>query len=308
MADTFGQLWNRVLLYAPGTPVPLAQQFVKDAYRRVIASHLWSELFREGEQTIPTWYSTGTADCAEGDAVVTGSGTTWTSDMVGRQFHITNRGYYTILSVTSATELTLDRVWEGDSVAGSTYEIAQLYVEFPTDFWALDDIRDTTRNWRLRRRYHQQNYLDLVDPRRTSVGAPALYVDAPPRIDPTTGASYPRVEFWPKIAGGTQLLYRYIKKEEFSGLSTQKTLDMIRGEAVEWGALSDLALWPGTDERKNLFFNPELHKTYKDRAEEAIHHSEMADLERQQRLLIISDDSTGLPADARFLQEHGIPF
>jgi hypothetical protein len=122
------------------------------------------------------------------------------------------------------------------------------------------------------------------------------------------GKSYPRLEFWPKIAGGTHLLYRYVRKEEFSGLSTQAHLDMIRPEAILWSALADLSLWPGTDERPNKFFNVDLHKKYNDMAEDAIHASEMADLERAQRLVIHGDEMTGLPADAKFLQEHGIPF
>lgn len=76
-------------------------------------------------------YSTGTALCTTADATVTGTGTTWTSAMVGRWFTITDttkagQGYwYRVASVTSATELELDRFWNAATITTSAYRIGE---------------------------------------------------------------------------------------------------------------------------------------------------------------------------------------
>jgi hypothetical protein len=79
-------------------------------------------------------YTTGTITTTSGNTI-TGSGTTWTSQMAGRWIQITDSntantgdGYwYQILSVASTTSLTLVKAYAGTAIsAGSaTYTIAQ---------------------------------------------------------------------------------------------------------------------------------------------------------------------------------------
>lgn len=82
-------------------------------------------------------YTTGTITTAtNGSASIVGSGTSWTSQMVGRMLRITqsntaNTGddrWYEIASVESATALTLVKTYAGNSIsAGSaTYTIGQV--------------------------------------------------------------------------------------------------------------------------------------------------------------------------------------
>jgi hypothetical protein len=303
--ETFGQIWNKVLLYAPGTPVALVQQFVRNAYNRVLGAHMWSELFQDGEKVIATEYSTGTVAVTNGSASITGSGTTWTSAMTGRQIKFDDadgQPYYTFTYV-SATSGTLDRSYQGATDTSTTYSIGEYYVEFPSDLVALDDIRDIDANWRLRRQFHQQNYLDFVDPKRSNEGSPVLYVAAPPKV--SSGISTPRFEFWPRIPEGTHIVYRYVKDSTLSA-NTDYPLVTIRPEALIYGALADLCLWPGSKEDPNQYFNLELHKKYSDMADDAIHDSEMDDLERSQRMLTYDDNQVGYPSDASFIQAHGL--
>lgn len=82
-------------------------------------------------------YTTGTiTTIANGGTVVTGSGTTWTNQMVGRYIRITmvdtaNTGdgqWYEISAVSSATSLTLVRAYGGNaiSVGTASYIIGQM--------------------------------------------------------------------------------------------------------------------------------------------------------------------------------------
>lgn len=304
--ETFGQIWNKLLLYAPGTPVPLAQQFVKNAYRKVLRMHYWSELLKEGQIVVGDEYSTGTVALTHGSATATITTGAWT-DLENRTVRFSSYpDTYTITAVggTSDEIATLDRVYEGEDAAAATFLVADYYVEFPADLLIFDDIRDYNSNWRLARQMHQLNYLDRIDARRVSVGRPVYYVAAPPRI--TAGVSYPRLEFWPRPSAGTILIYRYYEQPELTSNSSTPIL-MLEPEALVFGALAELALWPGTVERPNPYFSLDLHKQYNGLFEDKVHQCEMKDLEVSQRMLIYDDSTYGVPLDANWLQSHGIP-
>lgn len=109
-------------------------------------------------------YTTGTiVSIAQNDTVLTGSGTTWTADMVGRYIQITettaaNGGdnmWYQIGSYTSATVLGLLKPYEGTSIsAGSaSYVIGQCSV-IPEAYDIAIVYRSAALYW--------QNQLDLV--------------------------------------------------------------------------------------------------------------------------------------------------
>jgi hypothetical protein len=71
-------------------------------------------------------YFDGTISTTQNDATVTGSGTTFTADMVGRWFRAGTGGqWYKITSFTSTTSIELETVFEESSVSGSGYLIAQ---------------------------------------------------------------------------------------------------------------------------------------------------------------------------------------
>lgn len=76
-------------------------------------------------------YSTGTITCARGGTSVTGSGTTWTSNVAPGQFVLRNNGstfrYLGVVkSVNSNTSITLEDVSIGDAPASSNYLITSL--------------------------------------------------------------------------------------------------------------------------------------------------------------------------------------
>ena len=75
-------------------------------------------------------YTTGTITVTNGDATVTGSGTTFTAAMIGRQLRATTSNqdaiWYRIDSVTDGTHLELENVYGGTTGAGLSYIIGEL--------------------------------------------------------------------------------------------------------------------------------------------------------------------------------------
>lgn len=81
-------------------------------------------------------YAEGTVALTNGSSTVTGTGTTWTSDMVGSVFAIQSlNSPYRISSVESTTSITLDANWSGESISGEGYVIAQDRYDLPSDFY-----------------------------------------------------------------------------------------------------------------------------------------------------------------------------
>lgn len=76
-------------------------------------------------------YDTGTVSINSGSANVTGSGTTFAADMVGRYLKLTDDGtdrlWYRIKTFTSTTAIVLENVYEGSSNAsGVAYVISEM--------------------------------------------------------------------------------------------------------------------------------------------------------------------------------------
>ena len=74
-------------------------------------------------------YTTGTVAVTEDSATVTGTGTTFTANMVGRWFQVTTNTkdsyWYRITSYTSATVVTLESVYEGATGTTLSYKIGE---------------------------------------------------------------------------------------------------------------------------------------------------------------------------------------
>lgn len=95
-------------------------------------------------------YDTGTVTVAKGSRDVTGSGTSWTSDMIGRAFSLKAvGGVYRIGSVTSGTTMKLEEPWAGDARSAESHIIAQDRYELPSDY--SDQISVVLEGMNIRR-------------------------------------------------------------------------------------------------------------------------------------------------------------
>ncbi len=95
-------------------------------------------------------YTTGTIDVTEGATTVTGTDTVWTSAMEGRKIKVSGgSAVFTVDSVTSATELELDREYSGDTDTGLGYIIWQETYNLPSDIMFLKAIRNAATSTTL---------------------------------------------------------------------------------------------------------------------------------------------------------------
>lgn len=86
----------------------------------------WKWLLDESFITTVAPDTTGTASVAKGSKSVTGSGTSWTSAMVGRKIRFNGENaYYRISAVGSGTAITLEAPYQGTTDADATLSIYQ---------------------------------------------------------------------------------------------------------------------------------------------------------------------------------------
>lgn len=81
-------------------------------------------------------YTTGTITVTEGSQAVTGSGTTFTSKMVGQYLQVTDGtdgNWYRVSEFSSATSLTLENYYQGTSGGSKAYRIGQA-IDFPEEY------------------------------------------------------------------------------------------------------------------------------------------------------------------------------
>lgn len=308
--ETYQQLWKRLLIYAPGCPLPLAQEFINTAYSRALAAWKWSQLRKDSEFTIPALYNTGTVTVTNGSAIVTGAGgANWTSAYVNRQFYIGGIApFYDILSVDGSTQLTLSRPFNGAAGSGLAYSISVIYQEMPSDFLQLEVIRDIVLNWKLHL-WVNQDLLDAWDSKRTVAGTPWIASAAMPRVPGGGAANVSRVELWPKVLPGPKYYaYRYEAKPLLLSDPDDRPIFPIRGDTIRHGALAELAQWPGTAKAPNPYFNLNLANKHEMSFQEGLMEAIREDNEFCNTQVRYVDETAfpWAPIDAQFWQQHAL--
>lgn len=123
--------------------VPDFISIINQKCRELSKKRRWRHYITLDTITVLAAYSTGTVSMTEGSGTVTGSGTTFTSAMVGRTFRAANgQGIYTITAYASATSITISPVWPHDSVSDETFQIYDDTYDFPANFQSLLEAKD----------------------------------------------------------------------------------------------------------------------------------------------------------------------
>lgn len=172
--DDFNTLSNRLLSRCPAVGILLAGQLINDSWHILQSRRMWSWRRRNNIIAPPALYNTGTAstNVSTGNpTLITGSGTTWTPQMVGQQIRIGGLlyPYYTIVAWISATQILIDQPWAGPDVSNQPYTILQIYYPVPPDFgyfYEVVSIKDGYKLWTNM----TEDDLALLDPQRTNVG------------------------------------------------------------------------------------------------------------------------------------------
>ena len=170
MSVSFQEICGKVHLRCPDASQFLVEDWVRTAFEEIAHSKRWSWLYGFGQFLMPALYNTGTVAVTRSSTIVVGTGTVWTTAMVGRQFRTgTNTPIYTIQQVLNATSLVLDSVWGGSTATLQGYRIYQCYVTPPSDFQAFITVWDPNFNWQLIPDF-SQNQLNAADAQRANTG------------------------------------------------------------------------------------------------------------------------------------------
>lgn len=282
--------------------MPLAQEFVNRAYSTVLSYGFWLGTYKDSGFFIPASYNTGTVQVVQGSAVVLGTGTTWTSAMVGRQFLLGPIApFYDILSVDSPTQITLASPFIGASATLQPYAIQLRLVTCPSDFMNFVSVVDPVNNWQLNLNYTQEK-IDKWDARRTVGGTPRVLAGA---TQTTTGLL--RYEIWPQTQTNVSYPFRYRNILPLLSAASDRPIFPIRGDVLRDGALAELCLWPGLATAPNPYYNLQQHKMMMEKFWKGIYALELENQNQSQTAVDYTLDS-GLPyapIDANYIQSHG---
>jgi hypothetical protein len=263
--ETFGDCWRRVRLHAPDSPFGLVKEWTQHAYEDLVRRRPWS--FARVHAMLPVQASrlasvTFTAYSTTATAV---AGTFSQSD-VGMQLRQSTLTLpiYTVNAVDpTGAILTLDMPYADPLTSlpllatPSSCTVINLYQTMPADFGAFLLIIDPYLQ-RLIPWWYTQEDLARLDPARFSTDTnPRVLVSRQLSTVPATLGQV-QYEWWPGPTTALQFPYYYRRQAQLLA-DTDPLLGVVTARVLEVGALARCAAWPGTNERKNPYFNLPLH-------------------------------------------------
>ena len=213
-------------------------RWINQACRYVAYKFPWST--REFEQRVSTVapYSTGTATFTLGSATVTGSGTTWTTAMVGRKIALSvGAPYYRISAFTSTTSITIADVYAEATSSGSAYSIFQDEYDADTTTHSLLDGQVFRGTWTGPLVVVDQPPFDRYTFAGWSTGTPVVGA-----IVTSTTVGSARVRLSPVPDGVYRIVLRGLKKwvdmtgdsETYASSLPEDVEELILDRALRW--------------------------------------------------------------------------
>jgi hypothetical protein len=215
LARTWGQIRLELRQQFPSIHIDLLSSWIQQAYESILDSRPWEALRAFGVLTTVAPYSTGTASFTNGSQTVTGAGTAWTSAMDGRKIRLAGlEETYTIMTVDSATQASIDRPYSGDSLAGAAYEILQ-------DEYTLDAGVKTVLTLSPPYMDPQAPSTAPRDMSRCIVSVPSMWW---PIEDQQGTPTVRRVQLWPVPDAAYSIQYEYaVAVTGFDGSNTHES-------------------------------------------------------------------------------------
>lgn len=273
-AQSFRDVWNKVLLHAPTVPPALAQSWVQDAYDKLIANRHWAWTRRQTTLTTQASRSV-TVNFQLASSTITSAGLFVASD-AGRQIRAGQSFIYTIDTVIDASNALLTQAYPEESGAKAA-TISDIYLVMPADFRSFETVLDMVNSrpvcWWI-----SKDRLDLYDPGRLAADT-RLRVLAAYQIS-QRAATLGRVQYeaWPHPTGAATYVMNYFVRTDtlandvqFQGVLATYT------KALETYALAEAARWPGTPDQKNPYFNLPLSKLLHEEFAEAFKDLDLLD-------------------------------
>lgn len=194
----FGQMIGWVCNEANPNYLAVAPTQINGIVRRILSLKTWYGTWIKGQAVCPQAVSTGQATVTLGSNTITGTGTSWDINLVGRQFRVgLNNPIYTIIDVNPVTQtLTIELPWGGPFPPGVTtqttgYNIVQMYYNIGPNIKYIKTMVNVMLGYKMRLNW-TQDLLNKLDPWRIWVNFPCAIAPLP--ADPN--GNY-LVEMWP---------------------------------------------------------------------------------------------------------------
>lgn len=298
--DTFGQAWRAVKAHCPIAPPALIQFWVQKAWESIEDRRPWSWLRTQTEFTVND-AKTGTCNVTKGSTSVSGGTLAYSATDVGRQFRVDFGTIYTITAATSGA-YTLDMPYASSSTTGASGKVMDAYLTMPQNFRRFISVVDLPNAFQLRH-WITEEELSRWDPQRSSTGTPWCLASHRYSSYQPTRVQY---ELWPHATSFKTYPCLYIKRSEAFVDDDEAVPDIIGVDPVINLVLSRAAEWPGTEDRRNPYYDLNLAKYLGQKAEEDLNTAELKDEELYMTWLetVSWTRLPWSPLDSKFLQNH----
>lgn len=276
MADTFSDVWRRVRLHVSAAPTFLVREWVQSAYKDLARARHWNWLKGELRLTTAAARSLASVVVTNGSATVTSAGLFLAAD-AGRQFRVGTFPFYTIQTFTDVNTIVLDSAYGETTSAAAVASIYDALAVLPTDFESFRLIADPYNQRRLAY-WITEDQLNILDPTMMAgdTGARLLVPHAPSTYSATLGqVAY---QYWPRVTSARS--YPAIYNKQAVRLGETASFSGVLADAADVlldGALAQAALWPGTPDIRNPYFNAQLAKDKKQAFKDGIQHLSLRD-------------------------------
>jgi hypothetical protein len=246
---TWGQLRLSLQTSAPGVSLDIVDEFLKTRYAQILGFRNWQGLRRDATVQTTAAYQSSTDSVAltVGSATVTGTGTSWTSGLVGMKFYRPgDAATYRIASVASGASLTLDRAWEGidydapgTAYTGAAYVLMQNVYPLPADCRSVIEAINPLTGYPL---------VEFSRDRADSSWGPRTFLDNPAAwalYDNTSETSPPvlhQIEFFPPplYARGIPIEYLVIASPFTGDNTSDSPLPWVPDSVLLFGCRADI--------------------------------------------------------------------
>ncbi|MDD4892388.1 MAG: hypothetical protein PHH73_00115 [Candidatus Rickettsiella isopodorum] len=178
MIKTYSDIVNDIatrLKITTTTEKASIKNWVNLTYRNFQIKSNWYWRKRYDILQLTPLYKDGTIDVTQNSRNIVGSGTAWTSDMVGRYIKLSGgTSFYKIIAVSSATSITIDQSYIDDTATSQSYYIWKRFYTLPYD---VDELLDMYLDLNGEPLNSEKFYTPFVQ------GDPSRYIKA--GIDPT---------------------------------------------------------------------------------------------------------------------------
>lgn len=208
---TFSQLAGQVRTLVPGVDQNEAELAVEVEMRSLFQEHTWSFARKNLVLTTIKAKTEGTIAVVEGGLLVTGTGTAFTTDDVGKFLRAPDGHFYEIAAVNvhAQTLRLCTAPFTGVTGSGHTYTIFQHRFSLPPGIERILTMSNSLAGVRQRAQFD----VDAHDPRRMVIGEPINFI--PLGTDMRTGLHV--IELWPVPLRAFHLPYVGLKQREAGG-------------------------------------------------------------------------------------------